>query len=117
MLAAIVSNETGTMDSPSKHLLWPELERTMDVFETHTVRELLFGGWDLPTFNFNFSASGIGALEDINYAGTLAEIMKQLGFTDDQIPEILKENKIGYFSAVSHIGLAHLIGKGSMKKT
>ena len=42
MLAAVL-NEVDNIG-----LIWPEIEATMDVFETHTISELLFDGWELP---------------------------------------------------------------------
>lgn len=83
---------------PQLSIIWPEIERTMDIFETHSVAELLFEGWSLPYFNFNFNESHIPGLEDINVEGTLPEILELFGIP---VPEALKENKIGYYSFVS----------------
>lgn len=92
MLAAM------THEIPRIGLIWPEVERTMDVFQTFTVSEALFEGWELPEFNFDFSLIGINA------TGTLYDILQQLGIPEENIPAIVESNKIGYQSFVSYSG-------------
>lgn len=77
---------------PGIGLIWPEIENTMDVFETFTVSEVLFEGWDLPEFNFNFG------LPRLHFNGTLYDILLEIGMPDEKIPDIVKGNKIGYYS-------------------
>ncbi|XP_018007647.1 sensory neuron membrane protein 2 [Hyalella azteca] len=96
MMAALGYHKTGI------NLIWPEIERTMNVFETFTVGEALFQGWDLPSdLNFNFSGTGIPGTENIIFEGSLGDILLQLGVEEDQIPPPLIENKIGYFSLLN----------------
>lgn len=89
MLAAVL-NEVDNIG-----LIWPEIEATMDVFETHTISELLFDGWELPVFNLDFSNSGIAAVKNITFVGTVVDLLEAL---DLEVPEAIANNRIGYFS-------------------
>ncbi|KAF2366446.1 CD36 family [Trinorchestia longiramus] len=96
MLAAL------TFDNDNIKYLWPEIERTMNIFNSFTVDEILFGGWELPEFNFDFSNSEIKLVENITYSGCLYEILEQMGVPESEIPNPIAENKIGYFSLMNN---------------
>ncbi|XP_076039562.1 lysosome membrane protein 2-like [Oratosquilla oratoria] len=73
--------------------IWPEIERTMDIFETRTAGELVYKGYDLPTdFNFDFSSLGLNFTSGLS--GDLYEILDNLGLDP---PAELQENKFGFF--------------------
>ncbi|KAK4299018.1 hypothetical protein Pmani_028674 [Petrolisthes manimaculis] len=78
--------------------IWTELEAGMDLFETHTVGELLFYGYDLPDFDFDFSDLGLNFTSGWN--GTLGEILQAAGA--DHVPPFLLENVLGYLMAVNN---------------
>ncbi|KAK8379449.1 hypothetical protein O3P69_019391 [Scylla paramamosain] len=83
--------------------IWTQLEASLDLFETHEAGDILFYGYDLPAFNFDFS--GLGNLvpkldETEGWSGTLADIMDQMGFQD--IPQVVLDNKLALLLGVNN---------------
>lgn len=74
-------------------VIWSEIERGFELFEVHTIDELLFAGFEFPEFNFDFSLiPGLEMTEGLN--GTIYELLEKLGLDP---PEWLAENKFGLF--------------------
>lgn len=72
-------------------VIWSEIERGFDLFESHTVDELLFAGFEFPEFDFDFSSvPGLEATEGLN--GTIYELLEMLGLDP---PGWLAENTFG----------------------
>jgi len=90
--------------------LWPQLEKEMQVYETHTIDEWLFRGWELPRLDLDFShinlpseilGNEIGVikmLEGMTFNGTIPELMEAMGM---DVPETLAENRFGYYSQMN----------------
>ena len=88
--------------------LWPQMEKSMDLFETNTVGDVLFNGWELPYLNFNFSESKIPGLEGIQFEGYLKDIIRQLD-EDAEISDVIEGNRVGYFSLVCTTNSYHTL--------
>lgn len=83
--------------------IWSQLESSLDLFETHEAGEILFYGYELPPFNFDFS--GVGNLvpeldETAGWHGTISEILTAMGAKD--VPEVLLENKLALLLGVNN---------------
>ncbi|XP_063852243.1 lysosome membrane protein 2-like isoform X3 [Scylla paramamosain] len=83
--------------------IWTQLEASLDLFETHEAGDILFYGYDLPAFNFDFS--GLGNLvpkldETEGWSGTLADVMDQMGFQD--VPQVVLDNKLALLLGVNN---------------
>ncbi|KAG7162957.1 Lysosome membrane protein 2-like 1 [Homarus americanus] len=75
-------------------IIWSQLEEGMDLFEVHTAEELLFGGFPLPEFNFDFSELSPKWLNFTKgWNGTLYDILDTMGVQD--LPDWLEDNKLG----------------------
>lgn len=72
----------------------------MDLFEDHTAGELLFYGYPLPMFDFDFSDLFPGLSFTDGWSGSIYEILKAMNASN--IPEWLAENKVGLFYGVSY---------------
>ncbi|XP_069954605.1 lysosome membrane protein 2 isoform X3 [Cherax quadricarinatus] len=88
----VASQVFGNETNPILRTVWSQLEKEMDLFESHVVRELLFEGYPLPEFDFDFSE----VLPQLNFtegwSGTIYEILEAMGVPD--IPEFLQDNKM-----------------------
>lgn len=82
-------------------LIWTELEAVTNLFKPYRVGELLFSGFELPLFNFDFSdLPKANVTAGLN--GTIYEILQKLhaaGLTN-VTADFLENNKIAFM--VSH---------------
>ncbi|KAK8731131.1 hypothetical protein OTU49_007814 [Cherax quadricarinatus] len=96
----VASQVFGNETNPILRTVWSQLEKEMDLFESHVVRELLFEGYPLPEFDFDFSE----VLPQLNFtegwSGTIYEILEAMGVPD--IPEFLQDNKMCLMYGVSY---------------
>jgi len=102
-------------DVDQLRILWPQLEKEMQVYETHTVSEWLFKGWELPYLDLDFANSNLPPIPDLGpingsvingiidmtdgFSGTIPELMVKLGMDP---PESLVENRFGYYSTMNY---------------
>lgn len=101
MVLAAIAFENLT--DPVPGIVWSQMEAAMDVFETHAAGDILFYGYDLPDFNFDFSglAPPFNKLNMTSgWSGSIAEIMEAMGFKD--IPELVENNAVGLLLGVNN---------------
>ncbi|XP_071522481.1 lysosome membrane protein 2-like isoform X1 [Panulirus ornatus] len=91
----IASEVFGSQSDPILKTVWSQLENGMDLFEDHTAGELLFYGYPLPQFDFDFSDLFPDSNLTDGWSGSIYEILEVMNATD--IPEWLAENKLGFF--------------------
>ncbi|KAK7066711.1 Scavenger receptor class B, member 2 [Halocaridina rubra] len=87
----------GDNDDLLLRLIWTQLEAGFDLFESYVVGDMLFYGFQLPEFNFDFSdIPGFDMTEGLN--GTLYEILSKLQEmgVNVQPPESLESNEIHF---------------------
>lgn len=85
--------------SLASSVVWGQIEKAMDPFEAHEAGEILFYGYELPEFNFDFSF--IPALNMTEgWSGTIAEILEAMGVED--IPPVIEDNVLALMLGVNN---------------
>lgn len=74
-------------------LSWGLIENYFDLYETHTVGEWLFKGFELPIISFNFDKAFLPQITSFKFNGTFTQLLAKMGQSVDQI----KNNRIGYY--------------------
>ncbi|XP_045106679.1 lysosome membrane protein 2-like isoform X3 [Portunus trituberculatus] len=103
VLMVIASHLFQGRDDLVSETIWTQLESSFDLFETHEAGEILFYGFELPPFNFDFSGLGnlVPELGDTEgWSGTLAEILAGMGAKE--IPDVILDNKLALLLGVNN---------------
>nr|XP_045610405.1 lysosome membrane protein 2-like isoform X1 [Procambarus clarkii] len=88
----IAAQVFGTQNNLILNAVWSQLEKGLDLFDRHTVGELLFDGFLLPEFDFDFSHLSPKLNFTQGWTGTIYEILQKMGVSN--IPAFLQENKL-----------------------
>ncbi|KAG0723810.1 Lysosome membrane protein 2 [Chionoecetes opilio] len=89
--------------------IWTQMEKAMDLFEPHRAGEILFYGYQLPRFDFDYSGldeiceklgQDCGMLNATNgFSGTIADILAAGGV---DVPQKLEDNALGFLLGVNN---------------
>lgn len=99
-IMVVIADFFSRTNSTLLDLIWTEIEAELDLFESYVIGDMIFYGFPLPEFNFDFSNISISPLNETEgLSGTLYDILTKLyedGILDNPPPESLASNEINF---------------------